>query len=190
MSTQRKDRKDAILDVVLDMVVERGFQKIPMSLVSKRAGASPGVIYHHFPSKEDMIHALYARIKSAKRQVFLEGYSVDVPIQEAFVKMWINAYHFYRSRRRESQFLDMYEHSSFSKLRPLEEPSEQEDIRSHAQKAFRPKKSGGVLKDLSPAAIDEMSWGLALRLAKREEAINPAMLKKIAEVVWTAIAAE
>jgi AcrR family transcriptional regulator len=71
------DKKEAILEAMLDLVVERGFHNAPMSLLAKRSGASPGVMYHYFPSKEALIHALYLRVKSAKRQGLLKGYSPE-----------------------------------------------------------------------------------------------------------------
>ena len=51
----KPSKRDAILDAMLDIVVERGFHDAPMSLVAQRSGASAGVIYHYFASKEDII---------------------------------------------------------------------------------------------------------------------------------------
>jgi len=184
------DKKEEILDAMLELVVERGFHNAPMSLLAKRSGASPGVMYHYFPSKEALIHALYLRVKLAKRQVLLQGYSPQVSPQQAFLNIWINAYHFYRTQSRETRFLDLYENSSFSKHHPTEQTSSQDAARAHFLKIFRAKKAGGLLKDLPQAAIDELSFGLAARLAKRDEAIKPAMLKKIAEAAWKALAAD
>jgi AcrR family transcriptional regulator len=72
------DKRTAILDAMLDLVVERGFHAATMSTLAKKAGASPGVIYHYFPSKEDIIHTLYAKVKSEKRHFMLKGYSQDL----------------------------------------------------------------------------------------------------------------
>ena len=52
-------KREAILAAMLDVVVEQGFHDAPMSLIAERAGASAGLIYHHFPSKEAIIQALY-----------------------------------------------------------------------------------------------------------------------------------
>jgi AcrR family transcriptional regulator len=42
----KRDKREAILKAMLDLVVERGFDNAPMSVLAKRSGASPGVIYH------------------------------------------------------------------------------------------------------------------------------------------------
>jgi AcrR family transcriptional regulator len=45
--TAQPNKRNAILNAMLDVVVERGFHEATMSLISERAGASAGVIYHH-----------------------------------------------------------------------------------------------------------------------------------------------
>lgn len=59
----KSDKRETILEAMLDLIVERGFHDAPMSLLAKRSGASAGVIYHYFPSKDDLIHAVYLRVR-------------------------------------------------------------------------------------------------------------------------------
>jgi AcrR family transcriptional regulator len=206
----KNDKKEAILEAMLDLVVERGFHNAPMSLLSKRSGASTGIIYHYFPSKEELIHALYLRVKATKTQVLLDGYTTDMPLAEAFVQIWTNAYHFYRTHNRESRFLDQYENSPFSSYTPTTEappeeapdesasqaPTDQTPKDKHsAAKArfidqFRAQKEGGVLKDLPPVALYGFSFGMAARLAKATEEFDAVTLKQVAEAAWQAISAE
>src|ERR1019366_10204574 len=58
-SKVKPTKREAILDATLDVVVERGFHEAPMSLISERSGASRGVIYAHFESKEEIVQALH-----------------------------------------------------------------------------------------------------------------------------------
>src|ERR1700756_5006939 len=104
----KTDKREAILNAMLDLVVERGLHDAPMSAVADRSGASPGVIYHYFPSKNDLIRSLYERIAATKRAALLEGYSEDIPPREALLKIWLNAYRFYRTHPKELRFLDQY----------------------------------------------------------------------------------
>ncbi len=92
----KPSKRDAILEAMLDVVVERGFHEAPMSLISERSGASAGVIYHHFASKEEIIQALYERVRALKRTSLLEGYSPAMDAKEAFILASVNAYNFYR----------------------------------------------------------------------------------------------
>ena len=94
--TGKRDKREAILKAMLDLVAERGFHNAPMSVLAKRSGASPGVIYHYFPSKDDLIHAVYERVASIKHEVFFEGVSASDSPREALLRVWLNAYRFYR----------------------------------------------------------------------------------------------
>src|SRR5579862_10023014 len=93
-ATRKIDRKQAILDAMLDLIVERGLHDAPMSELAQRSRASPGVIYHYFPSKDDLIHALYDRVAAMKRAAFFRGNSGDLPPRAALLKIWLNAYRF------------------------------------------------------------------------------------------------
>lgn len=187
-NTDKSDKRETILEAMLDLVAERGFHDAPMSLLAKRSGASPGVIYHYFPSKEDLIRAVYLRVMAMKHEALLRGYSEGMEPRDVFLQLAQNTYRFYRTRRREARFLDQFENSPYGL-----------ECRSGADVGvegagilqwFRPKRKGGVLKDLPPEAIDAMTIGLASSLAKAEKGFSAATVGKIAETVWAALAEE
>lgn len=182
------DKKEAILETMLDLVAERGFHDAPMSLLAKRSGASPGVIYHYFPSKDALIEAVYLRVKAVKREALLRGYSQGMTPREGFIKLAQNTYRFYRKHLREVRFLGQFESSPYWLAcgNHEDDPAVEAAILSW----FRPRKKGGVLKDLPQEAIDSLTIGLAARLAQAPKEFPAATIRKIAEAVWTALAAE
>ena len=186
MSAPRTDKKEAILNAMLDLVVERGLHDAPMSAVADRSGASPGVIYHYFPSKDDLIRSLYERVAALKRTALLEGYSDAVPPREALLKVWLNAYRFYRMHPKELRFLDQYLNSTYCS------PGKESPDPSFARIAqlLQPRKKGGIMKDLPAEAIESLTLGLASSLARAPRSFSPATLRHIAETVWATIADE
>jgi TetR/AcrR family transcriptional regulator, repressor of fatR-cypB operon len=186
----KRDKREAILKAMLDLIVERGFHNAPMSVLAKRSGASPGVIYHYFPSKDALIHAVYERVASIKHEVFFEGVSADDSPREALLRVWLNAYRFFRSHRKETRFLDQYLSSSYcgTGAEAAAELAHPESAR--IVKWLQPKKKGGIIRDLPPEAIHGLTLGLAASLAKAPKAFSPATLSSIAETVWNAIADE
>jgi AcrR family transcriptional regulator len=186
-SKSKPTKRDAILNAMLDVVVERGFHEAPMSLVSKRSGASAGVIYHHFASKEEIIQALYERVRTLKRASLLEGYSPEMDAKHAFILVWTNTYHFYRKHLRELRFLDQYENAGFV-CRP-DKNSRPDRERTEFERRFRSRSKGGVLNDLPPEVIQELTLGLAARLAKQPRKLGPSVLRSVAEKVWEAVRA-
>ena len=186
MAVRTSDKKQAILNAMLDLVVERGLHDAPMSAVADRSGASPGVIYHYFPSKDELIRSLYQRVASSKRAAFLDGYSDQMPPREALLKIWLNAYRFYRTHPKELRFLDQYLNSTYCS------PGGEAPDLSFARIAqlLRPKKHGGIMKDLPPEAIDSLTLGLASSLARSPKVFSKPTLERIAATVWQAIADE
>ena len=183
----KPNKREAILNAMLDVVAERGFHEAPMSLVSERSGASAGVIYHHFESKEAIILALYERVRDLKRAGLLEGYSPDMDAKEAFILVWTNWYNFNRQHPREMRFLHQYETAGFV-CQPEKNPHPDQKAMEF-QRRFRSQSSGGVLNNLPPEVIQELTFGVVERLARQPRKLAPATLRTVAEKVWEAVKA-
>ncbi|ADV81190.1 TetR/AcrR family transcriptional regulator [Terriglobus saanensis] len=183
-SKPKPKKRDAILDAMLDVVVEGGFHDAPMSLIAKRSGASAGVIYHYFASKEEIIQALYERIYTLKRTSFFEGYSPEMDAKEACIRVWMNWYAFYRKHLREMRFLEQYEHAGFV-CPPAKEPLGEVELAF--MRRFSGRSKGGILKDWPEEVLMEMSMGLASRLAQQPRKLPQSVLKEVAEQVWESI---
>jgi AcrR family transcriptional regulator len=184
---KRVDKREAILDATLALVVERGFHDAPMSLVSKRAGASPGVIYHYFKNKDEIIQAIYERIHSIKHESLFEGYSEELEPKALFLLLWRNTYRFYRAHQREMEFLERYANAGFS-CKSSGGPVSPAVLT--IQKYFRGRSEGGLLKDWPKDLIEEMTFGLLKRLARQSEDLPDNVLVQVAESVYREVAAE
>ena len=184
----KPNKREAILNAMLEVVAERGFHEAPMSLVSERAGASAGVIYHHFENKEAIIQALYERVRELKRDSLLEGYSPDMDSKEAFILAWTNWYNFYRKHPREMRFLHQYETAGFV-CQPEKTPHPDKKAMEF-QRRFASQSNGGVLNNLPPEVIQELTFGVVERLARQPRKLAPATLRTVAEKVWQAVKAD
>src|SRR5947209_18082067 len=66
---QRLEREALILQEAEEMLEEKGYHDTSMDEIAARVGIAKGTIYGHFPSKEDLVIALFKR----DMQTFLEG---------------------------------------------------------------------------------------------------------------------
>lgn len=183
----KPNKREAILDAMLDVVAERGFHEAPMSLIAERSGTSAGLIYHHFASKDAIIHALYERIRAVKLASILEGFSLDTEPREAFIRGCENTYAFYRKHQKEMRFLEQYEHAGFSCLTakaPVDERA------AAFTRRFASRSKGGVLNDWPQDVLNEMTIGLITRLATQPRKLSPTVLREIAENMWEAVRAK
>ena len=182
----KPSKRNAILDAMLDIVVERGFHDAPMSLLSQRSGASAGVIYHYFASKEEIIQALYEQIRSLKTETLLGGFSPDQDPRESFLQGFLNFYDFYRKYKGEMRFYEQYEHAGFA----CAPGTTYQDVRATAvAHHFSSRSKGGVLNEWPSGVLQEMTLGLVVRLARQPRKIPKSLLLEIAERLWEAVRA-
>jgi AcrR family transcriptional regulator len=52
-------RVDEVVKVALRLFLDRGYDNTPMSLLAKKLGLTKAGIYHHFPSKEDLLFVVH-----------------------------------------------------------------------------------------------------------------------------------
>lgn len=57
----RQERAGLILDVAEEVLAEKGYHDTSMDEIASRVGVAKGTLYQHFPSKEDLIFALFER---------------------------------------------------------------------------------------------------------------------------------
>ncbi|HJZ46712.1 MAG TPA: helix-turn-helix domain-containing protein [Roseiflexaceae bacterium] len=190
-----RDKRETILQAALELIAERGFHDAPMSLVAQRAGVSAGIIYHYFASKDDLIHALYQQVEADLSRALLVGSPQSLPLEQAFTRIWLNAYRFYRSHPHQARFLEQYKHSPFHQepANPVEavEALVAGDF-AFLRDVFSGDPARRPLKDLPFDVIYELTLGVAARIALRhtidESTIEDQMLEQIAAACWQAIA--
>ncbi len=183
----KPSKRDAILDAMLDIVVERGFHDAPMSLVAQRSGASAGVIYHYFPSKEAIIQALYERISTLKRASLLEGFSLEQDPRDTFIQGCLNAYTFYRKHKQEMRFYEQYTHAGFTCAPETVKKDERAAAFAHR---FSSQSNGGVLNEWPPEVLNELTLNLVFRLAGQPRKRPEPLLREIADSIWQVVKAK
>jgi AcrR family transcriptional regulator len=185
-SKTKPSKRDAILDAMLDVVVERGFHEAPMSLIAERSNTSAGLIYHHFTSKEEIIQALYERIHTLKMASFLDGFTPEMDAQQAFIHGCERMYLFYRKHQKEMCFLEQYKNAGFA-CQPELNLADQR-IAAFLQR-FTSRSKGGVLNEWPPDVLQEITIGLVERLARLPRKLSSAVLREIAESLWKQVRA-
>jgi AcrR family transcriptional regulator len=57
-----KGTRERILDIALDLFIEKGFDKTSLREIAERLGFSKAALYYHFASKDDILLALHYRL--------------------------------------------------------------------------------------------------------------------------------
>lgn len=62
MAAGEGSTRERILDVALDLFIEKGFDKTSLREIAERLGFSKAALYYHFASKDDIFLALHHRL--------------------------------------------------------------------------------------------------------------------------------
>ncbi|NCB64010.1 MAG: TetR/AcrR family transcriptional regulator [Clostridia bacterium] len=81
---QAKETERAILSASLDLMREKGFDKVSVRDICKQAGITTGAFYHHFPSKEDLLAHGFAPLDDYMEEA-LRGHESDEPVK----RLWL-----------------------------------------------------------------------------------------------------
>lgn len=58
---QREQRENLILQIAEEVLLEKGYYETSVEEIAVRVGVAKGTVYLHFPSKEDLVIAIFAR---------------------------------------------------------------------------------------------------------------------------------
>ncbi len=76
----RLSTRERILDVALDLFIEKGYDGTSLREIAERLGFTKAALYYHFASKEDILMALHMRLhafgKDALRRLTEEPFSL------------------------------------------------------------------------------------------------------------------
>jgi TetR/AcrR family fatty acid metabolism transcriptional regulator len=57
---QRQERENLILQIAEEVLLEKGYHETSMDEIAARVGVAKGTVYLHFPSKEELVVAIFA----------------------------------------------------------------------------------------------------------------------------------
>lgn len=177
------DKRTAILEAALELLVAQGFHNTPMSQVAKKAGVSAGIIYHYFASKEELIHELYREVKTKLSEALIAGEPHLLPGVETVRQLWFNAFNYYVSHPKITLFLEQYDNSPFYK-QWNEKLDDKIQVVVHK---IQQDMEAGLLIELPVIVFYNLTFGVAISLAKQQIAglitLDQNMLEKIAGAV-------
>lgn len=189
MLTTLSKRQTEIIQATIELVAENGLTGTTISQIAKRAKASPGIIYHYFETKDDIIHSVYETITAEYVAVLMDDFPAAAPWEERLKHIWLKTYTYFVENPHKATFHEQYKHSAYyaqgaelgtdALYQPL--------VDSFVQETEK-----GNIRQLPFPALYTLSVGVALNIAKHQIAgvlePNDAMLESLAEASCRALA--
>ncbi|SHI20689.1 transcriptional regulator, TetR family [Sporobacter termitidis DSM 10068] len=163
MTEKANDKIAAIFEATLALISEQGLHATPMSQIAARAKIGMGTIYHYFPSKEELINALFLEYKVRLLRFITANYAPGAPVRESFKTLLRNMLAYYAENPAELNFLEQCENSPI-----ITEDTKREGMRSAGvlSELFCRAKSENLIKDISFDILGALLSGAIIALAK------------------------
>jgi AcrR family transcriptional regulator len=88
MARQKSDdKREAILTAATSVFAEGGLSA-PTSAISKAAGVAEGTLFTYFPTKDDLLNALYRQIKLELAEVRMSGFARKKDVRAKLQHVW------------------------------------------------------------------------------------------------------
>jgi AcrR family transcriptional regulator len=121
MPDPASDKREAILKTALVLFTERGFFGTPTSLISKEAGVATGTLFFYFRTKEELIDALYRRVKEEAAEAMCKGLGKEKTAKAKLFRLGRNAVAWGTAHPDRMKFMEQFAHSPFVSTSAQEE---------------------------------------------------------------------
>ncbi len=85
--SKSEDKRNAILSAATQVFAERGLGA-PTSAISQAAGVAEGTLFTYFPTKDELINALYREIKLELADAMMSNFPRRAAIRNRFQHVW------------------------------------------------------------------------------------------------------
>lgn len=83
----KEDAKRRIIEAAMDVIAERGSERMRIDDVAQRLGVTKGAVYWYFKSKEALVSAVLEKIRSDVQKVEFDSY-YNRPFEETLTQMF------------------------------------------------------------------------------------------------------
>ncbi|RYD52580.1 MAG: TetR/AcrR family transcriptional regulator [Sphingobacteriales bacterium] len=183
------DKKQLILDTVLQLVKQTGFYHLNMKAIAEQAGIAAGTIYLYFKSKEELINELYRSIVGEFNEAVLQSYQPNAAVYPNFEAMLRSAVGFYLTRKDFFSFVEQYTYAPF-----LFKESQDENfsLLLPMYKLMRIGKKQKIIKNIPDVVLIALVHGplntiLKMHFAHKLNLTQKSIQKRFIQAVWEAI---
>jgi AcrR family transcriptional regulator len=155
------NRRDEILQATLTLIPQHGLTGLRISHIAHQADCSPGIIYHYFESKDEIILSLGKMITAEFGQALNVDYLVTLPPFERLKQGWLNTYRYFVANPDKTLFLEQFKNSPYHNDESLGPDFEK------LIAALNTDIANGHLKDFPIMVMYEMTMTVAISLAKQ-----------------------
>ncbi len=196
MAIEETDKCRAVATAALELIAEQGFHGTPISQIAKKAGVGVGSIYRYFTDKDELIHAIHARLEEKMHLALATGITEDLTNRDLFIQLIKILVRYLADNPLEFKFLEQYFNSPYGIDKMREKFLEDADAclcpdQEKPLSKLLSEGRGKTLKNLPVPMIHSLAFGPIIFLVRNIQSgfieLNDDLLQKFSESCWDAI---
>lgn len=109
------EKTESILKAALELIIERGLERTPMSMIADRAEVGMGTVYRYFRNKEDIINGIYVKLKEEEAEMVFVNNGIHRDVKETFFDFYGRMIDYFLSNPLKFNFISQYAFSPIIK---------------------------------------------------------------------------
>ena len=170
------------------LFADNGFYGTATARIAKDAGVSNGILFHYFPTKDDLIRAMYFDVKDRLFEYSLSQIYKGATLKESIYTLWLAAVEWNLENPEDFEFMLQFENSPFYSI-------DLERSHRYVQMSLELAEKGideGVFKHITPLLLFQVMSSLVQTtvrfLRNNEEYQQDTEYKnRLFEMAWDAI---
>ncbi len=107
------DKRFLLINTAKKLFSENGFYATPTARIAKEAGVSNGILFHYFPTKAELIHAMYYEIKDRIFHYTVSQIYQEATLKESVYTLWLAAVEWNLENPEDFDFMLQFENSPY-----------------------------------------------------------------------------
>lgn len=181
-------KREKILQTAMNLFIDKGIQSTSTALIAKEAGVATGTLFHHFKTKEELVHALYNLIFDSLINFHKKHFRDDANAYERVRQLWYLNIEWGLKHTAYANFLERYVFDYYASAVAMEDAGKRFDYYINTIVDLI---SSNLTKcDNFEYVMNHFSWNMRMNgnyFIAHPELYSPEMLEKTFQIYWSGI---
>ncbi len=182
------DKTERILNATLEIIIERGLERTPMSKIADRAEVGIGTVYKYFENKEDIINGIYVKIKEEEAEMIFVHNGFNPDVKDTFMDYYGRMIDYFIDNPLKFNFISQYAFSPIIKSKTQKEAMARF---YHFDELYKKGLEKNLFKEIKPEHITFFVFSAIAYWIKAATELNikidKAYKKVLLQMAWDAI---
>ncbi len=188
---KKTSKHEEIFKTALELIAERGFHGVSMSLIAEKADVGTGTIYRYFKSKDDLITALHRNLEEKISAYISDGYAEDQPLKERYVHLVKKIMMYFITYPLHYRYMEQFFNSPYGVSLHRERLLQKSGNHDILTNVFVHGIQQHIVKDLPKAVLFSLTIGPIISLTRYHALglaeIDDTLVGKITEACWDGV---